>query len=348
MLNSSLTSRVVLGVLGLAVPVCALLTGWVRAHALRVGLIDHPNSRSSHAAAVPRGGGLAIVGTVGMGLAVLALLGSIGIRDALGIFIPASAVAAVGYVDDHRSLTARARLLVHVLAAALAIWSTGSVVTTEIGGVTIQAGVGLAVFLLVAVVWFTNLYNFMDGIDGIAAGNAVFIGGAIAFLAGTREGSETAMIPLLVAAASAGFLLLNWPPARIFLGDVGSGFLGFTLACCGLQALRTGAVSSAVLLILVSPFLVDATVTLLTRLLSGASGAEPHRRHVYQRLARRWGGHLPVTLAYLLVDLVVLLPTALWCQGDGARERVALLAVYGGLVTLAVLLGAGRSGHGEK
>lgn len=192
----------------------------------------------------------------------------------------------------------------------------------------------------VALVWLINLFNFMDGIDGIAAMETVFVAAGLLAVGGW-QGSGNWMTALL-AASSAGFLVFNWPPAKIFMGDVGSGFLGFALGVVALHFANAESVGIWGFAILAGAFIVDATVTLIVRLLHRERVSQAHRNHVYQKLSRRWGSHLVATLAYLAVNVVVLLPAALAASAWPALSAAIAASIYIMLALLAVLLGAGR------
>lgn len=325
-----------------------LLGTWtMRAYALRRDLLDHPNARSSHVVPTPRGGGVAIV--AGFCLATTAwALESDGEHAAqlwLAIVPPALLVAAVGFVDDHRPLSARLRLLVHFAAATWAVGMLGGLPAIPWPGGALPVGLAGGVLAVVAAVWCLNLYNFMDGIDGIAASEAVFVAVAAGVLAGS---GSPAFLPLLsLAAAAAGFLAFNWPPARIFMGDAGSGFLGLALAGLLLSLHASGHLPIGAALILLGAFLADATVTLLVRLRRGERLHEAHRTHAYQRAARRFGGHRPVTVAVLAIDILWLLPlAALATRWPDWSVPLAGLAIVP-LAALSLALGAGRSDSGQ-
>lgn len=274
------------------------LTWLARRYALARRLVDQPGARRSHQTVTPRGGGIAIVVVV-----LLALLWS-GSRVPHGAFVALAAsglvlVAGVGWWDDHRPLSARLRLAVHVAAALLL--ATG----LRMSGVD---GLACAAIFVAAVV-LINVWNFMDGINGLAVSQAGVVAATAAILAG-REGMTWPLAWVLVAAC-AGFLPFNFPRARIFLGDVGSGALGYLLAMlAGLMVLdeATTAVDGQVVLLLLpaGAFLVDATLTLGRRILRGERWWQPHVQHAYQSLARR-RGHVPTTLAYGLWSLTGML-----------------------------------------
>jgi Fuc2NAc and GlcNAc transferase len=326
----------------MAFVIAALATGGVRWFALRTGLMDHPGERSSHTQPTPRGGGLAIA------IAFFAALGWLWLEER---FDPAAAavlllggllVAGIGFIDDRHSVPARLRLLVHVCAA---VGTTALIGAVTFGGgspgtAEIWAG---RVFTVVAIVWAINLFNFMDGIDGIAGAEALFLaasGAALNWYAGGDAALTAAM--LSIAASSAGFLVWNWPPASIFMGDVGSGFLGFALSVLGLIGVKDGALPMEVWPILGGVFLMDATVTLVRRVLRGDRWHEAHRMHAYQHLSRRWNGHRPVTLAVSAVNVFWLLPWATCAVLVPARAPWCMLAALVPLALLAAKLEAGK------
>lgn len=315
-------------------------TAWLRGYALRRRLLDVPNARSSHSVPTPRGGGAAIVVTTCLGTTALWLAGSTGTVAVLAMAVPGLAVAAVGFLDDRGHVSPGARLLVHFASAAWATWWFGGFASIEIASARIHLGPAGHVLAAIVIVWILNLFNFMDGIDGIAGSELVFVAAASAWLAGP---SSVAWLPLLLlAAAGAGFLAFNWPPARIFMGDVGSGFIGFALASLAFVAHAEGTLSIWASVTLMGVFVADATVTLLVRLARGDSVVQAHRTHAYQRLSQRWRGHRPVTLGTWAVDLAWLLPWAWFIDSRPEYAAPACFAALLPLVVAAYAVGAGR------
>ncbi len=336
--------------LGLAcVAVSALLTGAVRSFALSHGVLDVPNDRSSHSTATPRGGGIAIVATAVAATVILTFFGTLRINLLVALTGGGLAVAAVGFMDDRFKLPAAVRLAVHLAAAVWAVAWLGGLPGLRVANHIAHLGWGGEVLATAGIVWTLNLFNFMDGIDGIAASEAVFVAAAGAALIsigadaglGTDAGGVSAAA-LVFACGCAGFLLWNWPPAKIFMGDVGSGYLGYFIAVLSLQAVRENPVVVWVWLILGAVFFVDATVTLVRRTIRGERVHEAHRNHAYQWLARRWRSHGRVTLTVVGLNLLWLLPCALVATLHPAVAVWVLVIAFTPLVVLAVLAGSGR------
>jgi Fuc2NAc and GlcNAc transferase len=326
-----------------AFAIAEVSTGLMRRYALRRNLIDVPNDRSSHTTPTPRGGGAAIVAAFFCSLLLLKALGAIDGPIFWALLIGGGAMALVGFLDDLWHLHASVRLVVHLAAALCVVKVLGGVPERALTSWGLQGPFAGGVIALLAVVWVTNLFNFMDGIDGIAGSEAVFIGGAGALLNWSQHGAPGLTAAMLcIAAASLGFLRWNWPPARIFMGDVGSGFLGFTLAVLDLAVSQSGTIPFEVWGILGGVFFVDATVTLLRRIVRRDRWLQAHRTHAYQRLARRWQAHLPVTLWVTAINLIWLLPLAWLAMKTPAHGKYYLALALAPLLALVVLVGAGR------
>nr|WP_298113655.1 glycosyltransferase family 4 protein [uncultured Pseudomonas sp.] len=325
--------------------VSLFLTGALRRYALARSLIDIPNARSSHSVPTPRGGGVAIVVSFLLSLPLMAGGGFLTWPLACALLGAGGGIAVLGFLDDHGHIAARWRLLGHFCAASWALFWLGGLPPVTLFGLTVDMGwIGHAL-AAVYLVWLLNLYNFMDGIDGIASVEAICVclGGALLYALQDRASStlSTELLVLLLAAAVFGFLYWNFPPARIFMGDAGSGFLGITLGVLSLQAAWTASQLLWSWLILLGVFIVDATFTLLCRLWRGDKVYEAHCSHAYQHASRQYGRHLPVTLIVGAINLLWLLPIALWV---GAGELDGLLGVgiaYVPLIWLAVKFKAG-------
>jgi Fuc2NAc and GlcNAc transferase len=326
--------------------VSVLATGAMRAYALRKSMLDIPNSRSSHAAPVPRGGGVALVLAFFLGALALTCLGIMDAAFSRALVGSSAWVALVGFLDDHKSLPTSVRLFVQLGSATLLVALLGGVPAANLANWGLHGTlVGAAIAVLV-VVWSTNLFNFMDGIDGIAGSEAIFVAASAGFLNWYAHGSfELTAVMICIASATAGFLVWNWPPAKIFMGDVGSGFLGFALAALGLAASRQGTLPLEVLGILGGVFFVDATITLLRRLFRGERVSQAHRTHAYQHLARRFGSHQAVTLGLWIVNALWLFP---WAWYAVRRPNLVGVALFAALVPIAILLALAGSGKPEE
>ncbi|KTD33971.1 MraY family glycosyltransferase [Legionella israelensis] len=319
-----------------------ILTGFLRHYALARNIIDIPNHRSSHSIPTPRGGGLAFVFSF---IAVIPFLYYQGFLDAkltTALLTSGLFVAVLGFVDDRKNISAKWRLAGHFAASAIALFYLGGMPAISILGWNLPQGIILNVFVAFYLVWLLNLYNFMDGIDGIAGVEAVSVcvGGALLYW--LEGAANDAILPLVLAFAVAGFLYWNFPPARIFMGDAGSGFLGFSI---GIISIKSANIQSQFFwswLILLGVFIVDATMTLVRRALSGAKVFEAHRSHAYQYASRYFGKHLPVTLAVLMINFVWLLPLALLVSKDYIAGFPGMLLAYLPLLLLALKFQAGK------
>lgn len=320
------------------------LTGSVRRFALSRGVLDVPNARSSHKAVTPRGGGLATVVVTAVAWLALAIHGPIPLRLFMALVVGGAAVAAVGFVDDRRPVPARLRLTVHLAAAIWALLCLGAPAALTLGSQSVSLGWMGVLLAVLGIVWFLNLFNFMDGIDGIAASEAIFIvcaGPLLMLPDGTASGVLAVALPL--AASCCGFLLWNWPPAKIFMGDVGSGYLGYVIGVMVLALIRYNPNAAWVWLILGGVFFVDATVTLIRRAARGERVAEAHRSHAYQWLARRHGSHRAVTMAVTVLNVLWLLPCAFVAARFPQYAMWTTLLALLPVAALALLSGAGRS-----
>lgn len=280
--------------------VSAISVRIVRAYAIKKALLDMPNDRSSHKVPVPRLGGAAFIPVVLVGLAVAWSAGGPPSWLTIGFFVGATLLFAISLLDDFISLSAKARLAGQILAVAAVVAPglhyAGTVAwpyVLVIGAIYVFCATGLV-----------NIYNFMDGIDGIAGIQAIAAGGFWFAVSLSLGAPATGALALLVVAGALGFLTLNWPPAKIFMGDAGSTVLGYAFATLpllaviesrGSLALNTACVAG---FLAVWPFLVDGTFTILRRLRKGENIFQAHRSNLYQRLVIAGRPHAQVTLAY--------------------------------------------------
>lgn len=317
----------------------------VRRYALR-RLLDVPNERSSHSQPTPRGGGLALTVAHLLGVAAATQLGLLSPAVAIALLGGGTLVAVIGFLDDHGHVAAPLRLLCHFFALSWSAWWLGGLPPVDFGWGAVDLGrIGTALMVFYCV-WFLNLFNFMDGIDGIAGVQALSMSVTAALLLVLVNPDGGNALPLvLLACATTGFLVWNWPPARIFMGDVGSGYLGFALGALAIWTVAEGWLTPWVWVILGGAFLADATVTLFVRARSRLAVAEPHRSHAYQRLGRHLGGHKPVTLAFAAINVFWLGPWALAATKWPQYAMVCAVLAVSPLFVAASRLGAGREGE---
>jgi Fuc2NAc and GlcNAc transferase len=292
--------------------VSVLLTWLLRVVLLRKAILDIPNARSLHATPTPRGGGIVFILLFFLGLLILFLQHIITTNFLLALLGGGILVAAIGCWDDFKTVPARYRVLIHVLAACWALYCLGGFPVLLLGVWKIYLGWFGFMLAVIAVVWFINLYNFMDGIDGLAGTQGVSVGinaGIILWLIGAHA---LAYICFLLAAVVAGFLVWNWPLAKIFMGDVGSGTLGFIFAVLIIAAAHYVSLSPIVWFILLAIFILDATFTLLRRMINREKLHVAHCSHAYQCLVKQGATHLQVTVGTALVNVFILLPLAYW------------------------------------
>lgn len=324
-----------------------VLTGLLRRYALASSMIDVPNERSSHTVPTPRGGGMSIVVVFLSLLPILAYLQLLEFNIAVALFGAGFIVAAIGFLDDHGHIAARWRLLAHFSAAAWGLYWLGGLTSISVFGFDINHLWLLSVLAAVFLVWLLNLYNFMDGIDGLASIEAISVclGGALIY-AVSQEGTLW-IGPVLLLSVVCGFLVWNFPPAKIFMGDAGSGFLGLTLGLLAVQAANKNPDLLWSWLILLGVFVVDATYTLILRVLRGEKFYEPHRSHAYQFASRKYSSHKKVSLVVLALNLLWLLPLALTVAAGYVDGALALLVAYLPLIVMAVIYKSGNTG-GQK
>jgi len=280
-------------------------------------ILDLPNERSSHTQPTPRGGGLviAVLSLLGLCASVIILPAEfVGLYPVICAFLVAAVIiSTVSWLDDLKTLSNRIRFFTHFASALIVLAVSGSwriLALPSLGNIELGM-IGFPITLL-WIVGLTNAYNFMDGIDGIAGGQAVVAGTGWAVIGAITSQPLIMLLGTLVAASSLGFLGHNWPPARIFMGDVGSAFLGFTFAFLAVVASKTDPRLAVVGVVLVWPFVFDAGFTFLRRLLNRENIFAAHRSHLYQRLVIAGYSHRFVTLLYSFLALVGVFLALLW------------------------------------
>ena len=299
----------------------------------RAAVLDRPNQRSSHETPTPRGGGIAVVAAILGAWLILLAMGAVA-WPLIAVVFAAALLAAISWLDDLHGLSPALRLAAQVVAVAFGMLALGSAGPVFQGWLPVGLDAAAAMLLWV---WFINLYNFMDGIDGLAGSEGAAVGTGLALFAFLGAGHDLAFATLAaaIAASAIGFLVWNWAPARIFLGDVGSVPLGYLLGFLLLAAAAHGYWKLALILPLY--FLADSTITLLRRLARGERVWQAHREHFYQRAVRRGLSHAAVVQRVIAADLLLI---ACGWVAEGGHSAIGLTAAAAVvLVLLASMIG---------
>lgn len=321
-------------VVGTSFLAALLITRWLMVPGNPLIAIASPNSRSLHQTATPHGGGISIVATLLVFEILLRVQGEScfpGWYSAIGFF----SVVTVSFLDDHFSLSSRVRFLVHLFAAGLLFFGNLRWESLPLPGLSespIEFGWLALPATILFVVWFTNLFNFMDGMDGFSGGMTVIGFGGCSWMAFLGGDPYLGTLCAIAAASAAGFLVWNFPPASIFMGDVAAAPLGFLVAVVTFRGISSGAFDLWVPLIMFAPFWVDATCTLIRRAVNRERFWEPHKSHAYQRLAQAGWGHRRTTLAEYGLMVLMVISARIYLDLDPAGRLVLL-------VSLAVLFG---------
>lgn len=323
----------------------SMLTGIFRRAALRARLLDLPVARSAHILPTPVGGGLGIVLVYFVLATWLKLSAILPMHEYMAV-LGGMVIAGVGLIDDYRHLDIKWRIPTQLLAAIWSVWWLGAVPPIQFGSLILPPSWLLNLLAVVALVWLTNLYNFMDGIDGIAGSELVFVNALSLFFVINLGDQVMALLTATLLGAGAGFLVWNWSPARIFLGDTGSGFIGFSLGVLALISMHHGSMSVWTWVLLLGVFIVDATVTLCRRYLRGDKWYEGHASHAYQNAARKHKSHAKVTISVLVINSLWLAPLAWFSVRYPQLGLYLALLGFIPLVILAIHHDAGKSsGH---
>ena len=297
-------------------------------YAVRQGITAQITSRSLHKEVVPRGGGVVFASVFSLCIMAAWLLGMFTIQTALLLGVGGVATAWFGFLDDALDIGAAKKFVVQSLLAgwgfamlARSHWLASHIAADPTGGVM------LAALVVVAFVWFINLYNFIDGIDGMAASGAVYVSVAAIVILMITRGEAAIILAFAVLAASAlGFLSYNLPPARIFMGDSGSIFLGYTIVALAIATVASSQMSIWTWMAILSYFIGDTTVTNAYRLIFVDKWYRAHRSHAYQNLARIYGSHSLVTYGVNLYNWLWAFPMAVW--GALVPKHAPLAAMF--------------------
>ncbi len=320
-----------------------LLTGYMRHYALKKNIIDNPNERSSHTVPTPRGGGVSIVIT--FLLVLVGLMISHQLQLTMGLILVAAGlgVAVLGFLDDHGHINSMLRLVIHFLIAIGAVSFLGGFSDVTLFNGSLHLGWFANIIAILFLVWLLNLYNFMDGINGIASVEAITTLLSLAFIYLLLDTQLSSELLFIFAASVFGFVLWNFPKARIFMGDAGSGFLGLILGILALISLKTDPALFCAWIICLGVFIVDATFTLIRRVINGHKMYDAHRSHAYQYASRKYNSHTTVTIGVLLINIFWLLPIAYLASQKVLMPELLLFIAYIPLILIAVFFGAGKT-----
>lgn len=330
----------------------AVLSAGVIRYGPRFGLLDTPVARSAHVAPKPLGGGAALAAPYF--LCVIWFVASAAISESALAYLGCLFIVVLGFSDDRWQLSSKVRLPVQFIVSLAAVRAIG-VDAVDFGFFSLSEPLTLSLLAVLSLVWLCNLTNFMDGIDGIAASQllvtslscVVLLVGLDAAAGESGEHDVVLTLSVVLAASAAGFLLWNWSPASLFMGDAGSGFIGFALGLLALESLVTQRMSVWSWVLLLGVFIADTAVTLLVRIIRGERWYEGHSQHAYQILSRRLNSHPRVVGGVILINICWLLPLA-WVAGILPHYGVLFATI--GLAPLLLgcyRLGAGRADAGE-
>lgn len=318
-----------------------LLTCGIKYAAVRFNMMDVPNGRSSHSMATPRGGGLSFIVVFLIGMIYFAHNQDMSKEALFSIIVPGFIIALVGFIDDLGHIPAKYRLMGHLVAGILALFFMHGAPSIHIYAWDIPTGFALNTLFVLYVAWMINLYNFMDGINGLAGIEAISVCFSMAFIYASLSQSQLVTQPLLLGAGVLGFFFWNFPNAKIFMGDAGSGFLGFTLSFLSILSIGHDSRFFFAWLILLGVFLVDSSYTLLFRLWRGDKIYQAHKSHAYQQAALKYSSHRYVTIAVLFINMIWLFPIACLVVWKYLDELLGLAIAYIPLIYLAIKLKAG-------
>lgn len=320
------------------------MSKWGRKIAVARNILDIPNPRSSHDIPTPRGGGVAILIAFLFGVFWLYIRGEMPGQLFVVLCLGSSLVSGIGLWDDMNHVPPWGRLIVHFFAAGIAGYYIIACYQSPRYAGFGQYSLIIWIILVITTVWCLNLFNFMDGIDGLAASETISVAWGAAMIIFMQHGAILEFVLLLLLGVScSGFLFWNWPPARIFMGDVGSGFLGYVLAVFALLTSASGKLSLWGWVILFGCFLVDATITLIRRVVRGENFMKAHRSHAYQILSRRFDSHKKVTTGVILINIFWLLPLAALTVFFRDKAIIIFSVALLPIVYATIRLGAGTT-----
>ena len=313
-----------------------VFTGILRFYALKQGLLDIPNERSSHLNPTPRGGGLSITISVLLSTGIMYYLGLLSFDVLIAFGTGGLIVAIIAWFDDHKDIPAIWRAIFYTIAAIWSVSWLGGLDKITLGAQEISLGFTGTFLAVLGIVWLTNLYNFMDGTDALASVQAIcagIISGILFLLSGKID---LATLCFVIATSSAGFMYWNWPPAKIFMGDVGSCLIGFSFGVLALLGEKSNTLPVLVWFIFMAAFICDASLTLFMRLLKKEKWYKAHRVHAYQRIVQMGCSHAQLATGLLLLNILFLWPMAYIAY---RWEKISVIAMMSVLILMCILWG---------
>jgi glycosyltransferase WbpL len=308
--------------------VSSMATDLIRRISIKNKLYDVPNNRSSHHIPTPRGGGVVIILTLLITIAILTFNKEVGTDFSISMLIGISIIATIGLIDDIKNLPVLIRAIAYVLGAVLSIYLIGGFSSLSINNFSIHLSYFGYILSVLFVVWLTNLYNFMDGTDGFAAIQTICVALFCGLLLFSSDNMSFAIILFCLASSTIGFLILNWAPAKIFMGDVGSCTLGFLFGLFSIYTEKNGIISIGVWIILLAPFIGDATFTLLKRIINGEKWYKAHNSHAYQKLYQLGVSHRNLAISLLLTNVLIIWPFAYFANAYKNLEITMIILSY--------------------
>jgi len=308
--------------------VSAFFTNLIRHLSIKYKFYDIPNDRSSHDARIPKGGGIPIIVIVFLSIAILLFLEKIDFYISISLLLGIIIISATSLIDDFKSLSVTFRAIAYTFGAALSFYLIDGLATITIGNNDFNLKYFSYPLCVLFIFWMTNLYNFMDGTDGFAAVQTICVSLFCGILAYISSEISYAIILLCIAASTIGFLFWNWSPAKIFMGDVGSCSLGFVFGLLSIHTEKNGLISISIWLILLAPFIVDTSLTLIKRIITGEKWYKAHNTHAYQRFYQSGFSHGQLAIALLKINLLIIWPCAYIANIYKNLELAMLILVY--------------------
>jgi len=296
-----------------------ILTYFIRKIAIRHNLLNLPDDRTLHQTPTPRLGGIAILLSWYTGITLLFFLNAIE-KNLYFALLCGALIAIISFFDDLKGISPALRLFVHFCASILAFFFLNGLRHFVFPGIDINYPLLVFPFVIIGMVWFINLFNFMDGVDGFASNEAITVALVLFYFSGSY-------IPLLLIACIFGFFIWNWPKAKIFMGDVGSTQLGFILIVLGIYFHNTYDLSILNWIMLAAPFWFDATFTIFRRWLGGEKLSQPHKKHAYQRLVLSGYSHIKVNLILVLINFFIFLMILFYREYNFTKIPLTLFTI---------------------